>query len=218
MSRQFNNLRRTQHKQRQRVIVIVVCEGDTEYAYLDAWRRAATHRSIELKIYRSNKTTPHHLVATAVQKKMQALRGESPQAGDSTWVVCDGDEHRGSETERKQWLAAMATAKEQGVEVAWSNPSFELWLLLRFADQRATLTTEQAVQKLKQFLPNYDKGDRPVVRAMGTEDVGADHAPLQVALARADLLALAGKGELPNPMTRFGLLLRALGFGHKGCR
>jgi hypothetical protein len=46
--------------------------------------------------------------------------------GDELWAVFDRDEHHGIPQ-------AFAVAKRAGVNIAFSNPSFDLWLLLHFA-------------------------------------------------------------------------------------
>jgi hypothetical protein len=210
MSQRRADLDRRTMSRSQRAIVVVVCEGQTEYAYLDALRLELPRGAIVLKVFPTKKTTPHHLVATAQQKRLEVFRGEKPKPGDAVWVVCDGDEHRGSDTERAQWHVAMATAAEQGIEVAWSNPNFELWLLLRFVNQTAQLSKEEAGRKLKRYLPNYDKGDNTVVRELGKADTDLTSGPIQTALRHAGRPSPKSDGDLPNPSTRFGCLIQFL--------
>ncbi len=86
-----------------------------------------------------------------------------PRAFEQVYVVFDRDDH---ETYHNA-LAKAAALKgkllndlEQAVkfEPIASVPCFELWLLLHFEDVQAPLHRIEVYQRLRQYLPNYDKG------------------------------------------------------------
>jgi hypothetical protein len=130
-----------------------VCEGKvTEPAYFRGIRRAE-RGIIELEIVQGG--VPKKVVERAVEMKMAAernarLRQDVNLQYDHVWCVFDVDEHR---------LIAEASqqARENSIDLAVSNPCFELWLLLHFRDQTAHIEGE-AVQRLcREHMPGYQK-------------------------------------------------------------
>lgn len=210
MRQETARLRRPVLARKQRAIIVVVCEGATEYAFLDEWRRTVSGRELELKLYQTKKTTPVHLVRTAMQKRDEALRRSRLETGDAVWVACDGDEHRASATQRMQWREAMQQARAEGIEIAWSNPSFELWLLLHFQDQTSQLDATAATKALRKHEPAYEKGDNSVTRRLGAADADSKTPRLQDALRRAGEPVDLPEHAPENPATRFGVLMRQL--------
>lgn len=71
-------------------------------------------------------------------------------AFDSVWCVYDVDDHPHHHEARE-----MAVANQ--IELAISNPCFELWLLLHFRDNPGAQDRNALRSLLKQFDPNYDK-------------------------------------------------------------
>ncbi len=55
-----------------------------------------------------------------------------PEDGDSIWCVFDRDDNS-----NEVLLRAKQSAQKEGYHLAYSNPSFELWLLLHFINQQA---------------------------------------------------------------------------------
>ncbi|HEU4556391.1 MAG TPA: RloB family protein [Longimicrobium sp.] len=53
--------------------------------------------------------------------------------------------------------AARHLAAKEAIHLAVSNPCFELWLLLHFADHAAHVTASQPGRLLRKHLPRYDK-------------------------------------------------------------
>lgn len=82
------------------------------------------------------------LVTTAIERK--AKDGEEI---DEIWCVFDVE----SPKSHPNLLNAIALAKKNGINLAISNPCFELWLILHFEDQTAYLTTSQAESKSRRL-------------------------------------------------------------------
>lgn len=123
-----------------------------------------------------------------VERAARLLRTKGSKP-DAVWVVCDGDEH--ADLDR-----AIALAAKSGVEMAISNPCFELWLLLHFQDHTARISVSDCSRLLKNHLPRYDKH----------VDFAGDFAGrLDAAVARAAQLdrncSADPRTELANPMT-----------------
>jgi hypothetical protein len=69
---------------------------------------------------------------------------------DHVWCVFDVDEHPFVPEAKQQTRA-------NGIEVAVSNPCFELWALLHFCDQRAHIERGPLHHKCKEYMPGYEK-------------------------------------------------------------
>jgi RloB-like protein len=132
---------------------LIVCEGTlTEPGYFQETRRL--ERSlIDLEI--SPGGEPKALVQRAVEKKKNAERLARSQKDsnlryDQVWCVFDIDEHP-LIPEAKQQAGA------NGIELAISNPCFELWALLHFRDQRAHIERGPLHHECKKYMPGYEK-------------------------------------------------------------
>ena len=132
---------------------LIVCEGtQTEPGYFRETRHLE-HSLIDLEI--SPGGVPKALVERAVEKKKDAERLARSQKDsnllyDEVWCVFDIDEHR-LIPEAKQQAGA------HGIELAISNPCFELWALLHFRDQRAHIERGPLHHECKQHMPGYEK-------------------------------------------------------------
>ena len=129
-----DSIRRRRAFRAPRPRFLIVCEGmKTEPGYFRAMRHL--ERSlIELELV-SPGEKPKALVERAVaMKKEAAARAKREKtrtaAHDQVWCVFDVDEHPYLPEAKHQ-------ARDNGIEVAVSNPCFELWALLHFCDQTA---------------------------------------------------------------------------------
>lgn len=98
---------------------------------------------------------PKTVVETAVEKKKEAARSAKKGSDsflkfDHVWCVFDVDDH-------PHLVQATQQANDNGVNVAISNPSFELWILLHFESQRAHIHRGDLRSKLQIHIPDYDK-------------------------------------------------------------
>lgn len=152
----WNDLRRKGPTREMKPRYLVICEGCvTEPGYFEALRRKERATLvIELEIDDKG-GVPKTLVERAVRKKKAEARkaqreGDKRLGYDAVWCVFDIDEHP-----RLHDACQQAQANE--IELAISNPCFELWALLHFQEQNAPLDRGQARQLLKNHLPRYDK-------------------------------------------------------------
>ncbi len=133
MARNRDDLRRRRPHRQPKPRFLIVCEGIvTEPRYFKDVRHI--ERSlIDLQIEPGG--TPKTLVERAVERKREAdgnarkLKDDN-QKYDEVWCVFDIDEHPLIPEAKDQ-------ASANGIELAISNPCFELWALLHFQDQRA---------------------------------------------------------------------------------
>jgi len=134
--------------------VLIGYEGKTELYYLEAIQ--SEHRLPAIQFVKADGHDPLSVVS-AVMRALdeQSMERGGWRKGDTAWAVFDGDEH--IENSEANWKAALRLAEQKGIELAITNPCFELWYLLHFQDQFARLSRNQAQASLKRRLPNYEK-------------------------------------------------------------
>ena len=144
--------RRPAHKRKRNPVVYLICEGtETEIRYFKRFLSRGCHIDIIPIPFQ-------YKAADQLVRKARATMGMHPyypDEGDVIWCVFD----RGENTDAAL-RGAKHMADREGYRLAYSNPSFELWFLLHFADQRAEVTDCQAViRMLKQpgRLEQYEK-------------------------------------------------------------
>jgi len=153
MARNRDALRRRRPLRAPRPRFLIVCEGIiTEKCYFNDVRHV--ERSlIDLQIEPGG--TPKAIVERAVERKREAdgkarkLKDDN-QKYEEVWCVFDIDEH-----------PLIAEAKDQaranGIELAISNPCFELWALLHFQDQNAHIARDKVQRLCRRHMPGYEK-------------------------------------------------------------
>ena len=135
--------------------ILVLCEGgETEPGYLKALQAEFRNPLVEIVIEGFGED-PKALVERALAMKMDAER-EARRSGDDflrydeIWCVFDVDDHARLHDARQQ-------ARDHGIELAVSNPCFELWALLHFQEQTAWIERDKLRSFLKRYLPEYRK-------------------------------------------------------------
>lgn len=137
--------------------LLVVCGGKrTERDYFEALKEEHRNTAVTVRV-RAEKRSPLHVVEKAVD-----LFESSQDSFDECWAVFDVDRFgsSGNQGGASNLTRSISMARKNGVRLAISNPCFEYWLLLHFCDHSAHLTDYKPVRdKIKHFLPNYDKAD-----------------------------------------------------------
>ena len=183
--------RRTPYKDAKPVILIVT-EGEvTEPEYLNGFARATRNSRVRIRV-RGGVGVPKTIVEFAKDRKIEAeeqARGEKDDnlRYDEVWCVFDFDEHP-SIPDAKQM------ARDNGIELAMSNPCFELWLWLHFADQPGMRDHHRLQSMMKQYIPNYDKH-------VDYSDYATGYEAAYGRASRLDKDAKAANEEGRNPTT-----------------
>jgi hypothetical protein len=125
---------------------LVYCGGErTECSYLDGLNAAYRGGPITLDIQHKGRTDPRRVVEAAVRHAQN-----KPGLYDEVWCVVDVDHF--------DIAPAISAAAKHGIELAISNPCFELWLLLHHSPHNSHLARcDDAIGKLRKHLPAYDK-------------------------------------------------------------
>jgi RloB-like protein len=137
-------------ERRYRKLFVLATEGNkTEPEYFDLLQN--NHSVIKVHCLK----TKEGLAPLALLKKMEHyLKKESLKSSDEAWLVADRDQW--DENQLNQLYAWSTTQKNFGF--ALSNPKFEYWLLLHFEEASGISTSRECSERLKRYLPEYDKG------------------------------------------------------------
>lgn len=141
-----SNLSRRGGVREPRVRLLVVCGAAvTEPAYLKGLRDHLSNPAVTVKVA-VKAAAPNQVVQYAVQ-----LRDQDRDAFDEVWCVLDVDQF-------PDLPVARANAEKACIELAISNPCFELWLLLHKADHEVHCGSYSELERyLKRHIPHYDK-------------------------------------------------------------
>ncbi|PTQ87176.1 RloB family protein [Agitococcus lubricus] len=147
--------------------ILIVSEGSkTEPLYFEEIRAAYQLHSANVAVHPSQLgTAPIQVVQYAKQlfENGDLHKGIRPRSFEQIYAVFDRDDH-------DSYFHALQIAEslngklinDAGQTVHFnaitSIPSFELWLLLHFENIQAPIHRDTVLQRLKQYMPNYDKG------------------------------------------------------------
>jgi RloB-like protein len=112
---------------------LIICEGEkTEKKYFESFR---VHKKVQgLGI------NPSKLVDKAIEQK-------NPEEYDQIWCVFDRDAWT-----KTDFHNAIKNAKNAGIEIAYSNESFELWYILHFEFLNTGIPRSEYLKKLDRHL------------------------------------------------------------------
>lgn len=162
----------------------------TEREYLRGLKAAERNPAVSVKLVEHARSPSQVVSYTA------GMRRNAPDDYDQVWCVLDVDEY-------PDVRAAVADAGLEGIEVAFSNPCFELWLLLHFVEHRSYARSyAELLPHLKRRLPGYDKT---------SIEFRHYRAGWREAVRRARPLAPGGAEHEVNPATGMWRLALAIG-------
>ena len=146
--------RRSGKKRKRNPVVYIICEGaETEPRYFRAFRTRYCNIDI-IPLSSSYKS------ADSLVRKTKSTLGENPyypDEGDAVWCVFDCDENT-----NEMLRSAKVLADKSGYRIAYSNPCFEYWYLLHYAEHSGYLENCDAVIRqlqIKGRLQGYSKAD-----------------------------------------------------------
>lgn len=135
--------------------ILVVCEGEvTEPQYLRGFTAACRNPRVDLLIDRTH-GVPWSLVRTAKERKLAAEKearrtGDDNLRYDQVWCVFDIDSHPNVPD-------AVQMARDNAIDLAISNPCFELWLVLHLRESPGAQHRDDVQRLLASLLPGYQK-------------------------------------------------------------
>ena len=145
----------------QRVLFLIVTEGDTERLYFEQLQQALNLKDasirIVLEVARSKDGPEPKSVCSSMIRTIDIKRkGSTIRSGDAAWVVLD-DDSRPSEAfvEIEAWAAG-----RKDRFAGFSKPQFEYWLLLHFSKATGVSTQKECMEALERKIPDYRKADK----------------------------------------------------------
>jgi len=211
-TRQAADLARKSGKRASYDRILIVCEGSkTEPLYLGEIRAEYRLPTTNVQVHPSQfGTTPLQVVEYAEHQFVNGdeARDIQPRAFEQIYVVFDRDDH---DTYHNALAKAAARHgklrndlnKSVSFTAIASVPCFELWLLLHFEEVLAPLHRTEVYQRLRPYLPGYDKGQ--------PGHYANTKLHLAVAMQRAEhLTTLADAYDSTAPYTDLHRLVRLL--------
>ena len=210
--RQQKQLERKQGRRASYDRILIVSEGSkTEPNYFREIRAAYRLHTANVEVRPSELgTAPIQVVqyAQSLFEDGDSHKNIQRRAFEKVYAVFDRDDH--DSYHEALTLASSLDGKLRndarqpvGFQAIASVPSFELWLLLHFEDIQAPLHRDQVMQRLKQHIPEYEKGSGNAFA------LTCDH--LARATRRAERLALRFTAQTdPEPFTGIGELVKLL--------
>jgi hypothetical protein len=183
-SQSLRDLERKKPKREPYERVLIVCEGKkTEPDYFTAMKDDYKLNTTNVDIDGDSDSSPRSVVSYAKQRYKEDVKKYGKQdCFDKVYCVFDRDEHATYD----EAINSIQTATPKGVFFAITSiPCFEFWLLLHFRPSSKPYFRsgkrspgQNAEHDLKQFLPNYQKGEKTIYNQLkGTRiDTAFKHA------------------------------------------
>ncbi len=151
--RKTKPLRRGRPRTEERKRFVIYCEGKvTEPRYLNELARVEQVRQHAVLDVHGTGYDPQRLVAEAKQARLDERGDEEP--GTEYWCVFDVE----VPTQHPRLHDAIQMARDNDIEVAASNPCFELWLILHHTDHTRPIDNKKARSILREHDPTPGKG------------------------------------------------------------
>lgn len=179
--------------------IVIVCEGKvTERIYFEKYRTVLRSTNIKVEIPKTKCTDPINLTKSALAYR----RDHHLKTGDTVWCVFDCDENTNEQMAQACKIAGV------NVLLCLSNPSFELWYLLHFTPITSKIFREEAMARLKEFMPDYDKNIDVYGRLEDKREQAIKNAKQLIELhKKANIKLLCVES---NPSTQVGVIVKEL--------
>lgn len=195
--------RKASGRRKRNPVVYLICEGsETEIRYFKKFR--SRECNIDIVPIPSQYKSADKLV-----QKARATIGYSPyypDEGDIIWCVFDRDDNTNAMLSKAKQMAI-----KEGYQIAFSNPSFEVWFLLHFNNQTTPVENCEAVIKLlkkKGRLEQYGKNKEVYEQLKPLQEAAIDRAKKRVAALQAEHTEILSRES--NPVTTVAELVEYL--------
>lgn len=131
-------------------VFVIATEGSvTEPSYFEKFKG----RDVAIKTVDSGQDSSPAGVLKSLRKYLKA---NPLDKGEEAWVVIDRDIWPSEQIE-KVYKTLLGMRPKGQLYLALSNPKFEFWILLHFEDGYGVSSGTACDQRLKKYLPRYDK-------------------------------------------------------------
>ena len=171
-------------KEKSRRWFLIVCEGEkTEPYYFKSF--PVDPKVINLDINGEGRNTN-----SLVEKAIELKNGSESDETDRFWCVFDRDKNPKNPNDSQNFNSAITLARNNGIDVAYSNDAFELWYLLHFHFYNTGISRQDYQNMLTELLGHeYKKNSETIYEELKDKQ--------QDAIKHAK--RLLQKYERPNP-------------------
>ena len=132
----------------------IFCEGMTEKNYFQKFR-VKQRIQFKIKVITSENHDALGLINHSINFKQNCRRDFLE--GDKIYCVFDRDNNT-----EQQLQQAVKKAKEKDIEIIFSNPCFEYWILCHFGYFFQSFECQELLLKVKDCLKSYKKNDKDI--------------------------------------------------------
>ncbi len=151
MGKGYRSRKRGHRKPRRKVII--VCEGKkTEINYFNGLK--TRNSGVEIIATYGKCTDPKSIIKYA-EERMKSKWSIDFDEGDGVWCAFDVDQNDDSTLKD-----TYEHAKTKNIQIALSNPCFEIWFLLHYKQIFSQITRQDTEKELKTFIKNYEKNQK----------------------------------------------------------
>ena len=207
--------KRGSRRRKVKPVTLIVTEGSqTEPRNFDYFR--TRQKNIEIQIIgnkqKGSRTDYLSLVKKAIEYKNK--NQISTSYGDQIWIVADGDVNYNNpdpiRLKNTQLMNARNLAAKNDINIALSNPCFELWYLMHFKYSTSYLKDYNAVASLlKNYISDYDK-KFDIAEILSPHLTNAIHNAAKLEDYHRDNGKLQPFGSDDNPFTDVYKLIKTL--------
>lgn len=162
---------------RYQYLFLIVCEDrKTEPAYFSRFQEQIPPETMFLKAVGTGRDAKGVVERTLEERN--ALATEANREVDVTWAVFDTDQANVDPAVARRFQDALALANRHRIKTAYSNESFELWLLLHLmeVDGKTPMHRTEIFQLLEEAIRafpdyrqfNYRHGSTDILEAVNT--------------------------------------------------
>ncbi|MCB0728834.1 MAG: RloB domain-containing protein, partial [Ignavibacteriae bacterium] len=131
---------------------MIICEGEkTEPLYFTGIKNDIRASALNIQISKRPKNSALQLVEEAIELK-EIAKSENNEY-DSIWIVIDKDSY-------SKFEETVSMAESNGINIAFSSISFEIWYLLHFKFTSKPWSKYSDIEKeLLKYIPDYYKSN-----------------------------------------------------------
>ena len=199
-------LKRRQARREAYKKILIVCEGQkTEPKYFEDVREYYALNTVNVEVRGDCGSDPVSILKFAKQRYRE--QSDTGDPFDQVYCVFDKDQHANYD---RALLAISSSTPKNTFFAITSVPCFEYWLLLHFikstkpyTPQSGNSSANQVLNDLKNYLPNYHKGQEQLFSALFDQVE-------QAKIFATSILKECERTQTDNPSTRVHELVQVL--------
>jgi len=181
-----------------KIKILIFSEGaNTEPTYIKQFARLHGNGQVKIKIH-GGAGAPK----TILEEARDAIRAVSTSKNsydryDQVWAIFDRDDH-------EEIARCRSEARDCGVRVAYSNPCFEVWILLHYIDLDSPDDRWALYKRLKALDKSYDPNGSKTVCF---DSLGKEYGEVKAKAERLRRRRIEEGDEFGRPYTDVDILL-----------